>query len=196
MEVDEQWMRRPPLIQVCGVAANIRRDDKVFDVDAVQYVYALKGLPRENSVLPICTYFPDSPRFQNSKPMPSKDTYVSLRGILTRFSFSPAGVLERFFVELDQLAFLGKKGAMPFECMCLLFSSSCLELMVTPPVPTTPTPTRASKLKFSFDAKSPLSVKRRKMNNAIASSQVLTLSQDPIGGDEDIEYVDPPTTPL
>ncbi len=195
VEVDEKFLRRQPLIQVSGVAININKDNKLFDVDAVQYVYAMKTIPRDNVLFPSRAYFPDSARFQNSKPMPNKDSYVSFRGHITRIGLSPAGVLERFFIEIDQLAFLGKKGTAPFECAYLIPSSlGLMELMIALPVPTTPSPSRVSKLKFSFDAgKSPRPLKRQKQANDTPTS-----SQDPAGGlgeTEEIEYIDLPKTP-
>lgn len=192
VEVNEKFLRRQPLIQVSGVAININRDDKLFDVDAVQYVYAMKTIPRDNVLFPSRAYFPDSARFQNSKPMPSKDSCVSFRGLITRIGLSPAGVLERFFIEIDQLSFLGKKGAAPFECAYLIPSSfGLMELIKALPVPTTPSPSRVSKLKFSFDAgKSPRPLKRQRQ-----AIDAPTSSQDPAGETEEIEYIDLPKNP-
>ena len=190
--MDDKHLRRQPLLQVSGVAININRDDNLFDVDAMQYVYAMKRLPCDNSMFPTRSYFPDTPRFQKSKPMPNKDSCVSFRGLITRLGLSPTGVLERFFIKLDQLSFLGKKGgATPFECTYRILSSLDLEL-TTLPVPTTPTPSRVGKLRFSFDAAaSPRPRKCQKQANDASTS-----SQDPAGGPgEEFEYIDLPGTP-
>ena len=104
------------MIDVCSVATKINRDDKVFDVDAVQYVTVMKDLPCKLSVFPFHAYFPDSARFSKNKPMPSKVTFVHACGLLTRLGISPTGVPEYFYVELDQLLFPVKKGFTPFEC--------------------------------------------------------------------------------
>ena len=177
------------------MAININKDSKLFDVDTVQYVYAMKSIPCDNVLFPSRAYFPDSARFQTSKPMPNKDSYVSFRGHITRIGLSLAGVLERFFIEIDQLAFLSKKGTAPFECVYLIpLSLGLMELMTVLPVPTTPSPTCVSKLKFSFDAsKSPHPLKRQKQANNVPTS-----SQDAAGGlgeTEEIEYIDLPKTP-
>ena len=116
VEVDPAHLQRQPLIDVCSLATKINRDEKVFDVDAIQYVAAMKDLPRESSVFPFHAYFLDNAQFGKNKPIPGKDTYVHAGGLLTCLGVSPTGVLDRFYVELDQLSFLGKKGFAPLEC--------------------------------------------------------------------------------
>ena len=98
------------------MATKINRDEKVFDVDAIQYVAAMKDLPCESSVFPFYAYFPDNARFGKNKPIPGEDTLVHAHELLTCLGVSPTSVTDCFYVELDQLSFLGKKGFAPFEC--------------------------------------------------------------------------------
>ena len=98
------------------MATDINWTVNTFVVKAAQYTTATKDVPRESSLFPAAFFVPDTPRFRTKKPIPSKDTYVSVSGYISRLELSPTSTIERFIIEIDKVSFLGKKIA-PFEGM-------------------------------------------------------------------------------
>jgi hypothetical protein len=110
VEVQPEHLRLGrPYINICGLAININKRDDTFDIDAIQYTSALKEIPRDASVFTARVFIPDTPRYKKNKPMPSTNSFVFVSGFLGRFTVSLTGIAERFYAELDKVAFLGKK---------------------------------------------------------------------------------------
>ena len=112
-----------PHVNICGLATDMNWTANTFIVKALQYTTATKDVPRESSLFPAAFFIPDTPRFRNKKPMPSKDTYVSVSGYISRLDLSPTSAIERFIIEIDKVSFLGKKNG-AFEGMHLIDEES------------------------------------------------------------------------
>lgn len=108
-----------PHVNVCGLATDMNWTANTFVVKAVQYTTATKDVPRESSIFPAAFFVPDTPRFRNKKPMPSRDTYVFVSGYISRLDLSPTSAIERFIIEIDKVSFLGKKNG-AFEGLHLI----------------------------------------------------------------------------
>jgi hypothetical protein len=113
-------IRHQPYIHLCGPAKLPNKADATFEIDAPQYVSALKNIPRENMTFPAHILIPDSPRYKKGKPIPTVNTYVAVAGFLSHIampSFEATNSdVDRFCVTLDNISFLGKKMHMPIEC--------------------------------------------------------------------------------
>ena len=93
-----------PHVSICGLATDMNWTANTFVVKAVQYTTATKDVPRESSIFPVAFFVPDTPRFRNKKPMPSKDTYVFVSGYISRLDLSPTSAIARFIVEIDKVS--------------------------------------------------------------------------------------------
>ncbi|KAF8056976.1 hypothetical protein FPV67DRAFT_1677733 [Lyophyllum atratum] len=150
MPADVDDLRVQPYVDICGLPKNIDRNDAAFDIHAPQYTAALRE-NRDDSVFPARALIPDSPRYNknNKKPVPSANTYVHIRGFIKRMEQDDAGRPIRFFVDVDNITFLGHPTT-PAQ------SES----------PTTPDKLGKRKLRGSFDTPSPFASKRRKNDGA------------------------------
>jgi hypothetical protein len=80
-----------------------------FDVVAEQYV----GATRNVECFPTRCLIPDKPRFQKFKPVPSKGKFVSVTGFLTGVEWDEDHTVKHFFIDVDQVAFLGQQSVSP-----------------------------------------------------------------------------------
>ncbi|KAJ7934409.1 hypothetical protein B0H13DRAFT_2305834 [Mycena leptocephala] len=92
----------PAFVQVCGVATNMNKEDATFEIVAEQYVSAT----RSSESFPTRCLIPDTPRFQNYKPIPSKGKFVSVTGFLTGVERNDE---KHFLLDVDQVVFLGQQ---------------------------------------------------------------------------------------
>lgn len=101
--------RHRPYLSITGPATNINSNDAVFTIDAFQYTSQLKD-DRKSSVLPVRAHIPDNPRYKDKKkPIPSKNSYVSVVGFLSRIDISASGFAEQFHMDVDSITFLGRQ---------------------------------------------------------------------------------------
>ncbi|KAK1215902.1 hypothetical protein PQX77_021477 [Marasmius sp. AFHP31] len=110
-QLDETKFR--PLVDICGVASNINRQNATFTLQSSQYLQ----LGSRKLTFPAHAVVPDSPKFQNIGKdrvlPPSENTYVSITGILTRVITKPGkngedGPVESFCVDIESTSNLGR----------------------------------------------------------------------------------------
>ncbi|KAJ7930211.1 hypothetical protein B0H13DRAFT_1859046 [Mycena leptocephala] len=89
-------------VWVCGVATNMNKEDATFEIVAEQYVSAT----RSSESFPTRCLIPDTPRFQNYKPILSKGKFVSVTGFLTGVERNDE---KHFLLDVDQVVFLGQQ---------------------------------------------------------------------------------------
>ncbi|KAJ7917782.1 hypothetical protein B0H13DRAFT_2321992 [Mycena leptocephala] len=98
-------LSQPAFVQVCGLASNINKDDATFDVVVEQYISAT----RSPESFPTRCFIPDTPRFQNYKPVPNKGKFVSVTGFLTGVERDDDHAVKHFLLDVDQVVFLGQQ---------------------------------------------------------------------------------------
>ena len=131
VEVDFKHLKTMrPQVNVCGLATDMNWKDKTFVVNAAQYVSALKTMARDLSVFPSRIFVPDTPKFKTKKPIPSKDTFVSVSGYISRLDIPEAGGINRIIIELDKVSYLGKKFT-PMESMCAVLDAMLHLLIIS-----------------------------------------------------------------
>lgn len=96
-----------PFVQITGTAINANKDTSTFEVDSAQYTAALKN-DRPFSVFPVRGLIPYSHRYKKGKPVPHNNTYVSFSGFLCRFTIDETGFPDRFYVDVENISFLGR----------------------------------------------------------------------------------------
>ncbi|KAJ7828160.1 hypothetical protein B0H14DRAFT_3466537 [Mycena olivaceomarginata] len=98
-------LSQPAFVQICGLASNINKDDATFDVVVQQYISAT----RSAECFPTRCFIPDTPRFQNYKPIPNKGKFVSVTGFLTGVERDDDHTVKHFLIDVDQVVFLGQR---------------------------------------------------------------------------------------
>jgi len=155
-------------VHVSGTVSSLNEADNTFDLDAQQYISAMKDLRVKGQtgdkavaasvplgVLPIrCFFNMNSPRYKGRKPpMPRNGAMVSLEGFIFEVTKRDGELPERFCVTLETVNFMGRSAIPP----CPMES----------PGRNTQTPGKRS-LKFSFnDLDSPVQQGKRVKPNAV-----------------------------
>ncbi|KAF7372299.1 hypothetical protein MVEN_00090000 [Mycena venus] len=101
---DKFDLRHLSSIAICGVPTNIDRDNATFDLNAEQYLHAT----RSSEAFPTQCIIPNSPKFKNYKPIPSKGKSVSVTGFLTGLERNEDKTVKYFIVDVDTVTFLGQ----------------------------------------------------------------------------------------
>ncbi|KAJ7228278.1 hypothetical protein GGX14DRAFT_612025 [Mycena pura] len=102
-------LRHHSYVTVCGLPANIEKDDKTFEIHAEQYISATKAT---NSIFPVKCHFPNTPRWK-VKPLPSKGKTVCIEGLLTGIERNDDRTVKYFIVDLEKVTFLGNISGIP-----------------------------------------------------------------------------------
>ncbi|KAF8256427.1 hypothetical protein EI94DRAFT_1711516 [Lactarius quietus] len=90
-------------IHATSTASARDSNSATFNLDAFQYTYAF----RSQQIFPIHALILDSPHYKAKKPIPANNSYVGIGGRLTRISLTTGESGNCFYVNVDNVTFLG-----------------------------------------------------------------------------------------
>ncbi|THU92009.1 hypothetical protein K435DRAFT_800809 [Dendrothele bispora CBS 962.96] len=93
-------------VTVSGVVNKVDTESHI-ELCPYVYNYLLKDSNAPKPSMPICTFYPDTPRWTH-KPKVSSRTYVSVSGFLHSIVRTTDGMADHFEVELEKVTFLGR----------------------------------------------------------------------------------------
>ncbi|KAK7021615.1 hypothetical protein R3P38DRAFT_2629104 [Favolaschia claudopus] len=99
-----------PFVSVCGAASNVDKQNSSFDITAEQYLSANKAY---NNQFPVHFVFPDTPRWQNKKPLPGPGKPVVVDGFLTGVERNPGRTVKHFIIDIEKVTFVGQGTSAP-----------------------------------------------------------------------------------
>ncbi|KAK6988343.1 hypothetical protein R3P38DRAFT_2573395, partial [Favolaschia claudopus] len=99
-----------PFVSVCGAASNVDKQNSSFDITAEQYLSANKAY---NNQFPVHFVFPDTPRWQNKKPLPGPGKPVVVDGFLTGVERNPDRTVKHFIIDIEKVTFVGQGTSAP-----------------------------------------------------------------------------------
>ncbi|KAJ6530920.1 hypothetical protein DFH09DRAFT_1093315 [Mycena vulgaris] len=102
-------LRYRAIAHICGTVSHTNAKDGTFQVDAEQYITALRAA----AAMPFKVIIPDSPRYRTKKPVPTQGGRVLVTGhimdverLLDNKDSTPGSVVH-FIVEMNTVVFLG-----------------------------------------------------------------------------------------
>ncbi|KAF8262365.1 hypothetical protein EI94DRAFT_1704827 [Lactarius quietus] len=108
----------PAYVHATGTATAVDTSNATFNVDSYQYTYAF----RSPQLFLIHAMILDSPRYKTKKPVPSNNSYVGIAGWLTRINPTGHDSEDRFYVDVNNITFLGHPPTIPVQSSDLALS--------------------------------------------------------------------------
>ncbi|KAK7034996.1 hypothetical protein R3P38DRAFT_3263828 [Favolaschia claudopus] len=99
-----------PFVSVCGAASNVDKQNSSFDITAEQYLSANEAYINQ---FPVHFVFPDTPRWQNKKPLPGPGKPVVVDGFLTGVERNPDRTVKHFIIDIEKVTFVGQGTSAP-----------------------------------------------------------------------------------
>ncbi|KAJ7695385.1 hypothetical protein B0H17DRAFT_431536 [Mycena rosella] len=97
-------------VHVCGPASNPDKKDSTFEINAEQYLAAMKAA---NNHFPVRCLFPPTARWEKYKPVPGKGKPIAIEGLLTGVERTDDRTVKHFIVDLEKVTFLSQTPAAP-----------------------------------------------------------------------------------